>query len=69
MVLHDHETKVDRILFVLMGLFLLYRTLSSGFWRSFNFQAKFSFIIIKFIMRDLTHCLKLVPLSFVMAEN
>ena len=43
MVFHDHQTTTGRILSVLIGLFLLCRTLSSGFWRSFNFQSQVQF--------------------------
>ena len=38
MILHDHQITTIRILSVLIDFFLICRTLSNGFWRSFNFQ-------------------------------
>ena len=43
MVLHDRQTTTVRILSILIGLFLLCRTLSNGFWKSFNFQSQVQF--------------------------
>ena len=43
MILHDHHTTTIRILLVLIEFFLIWRTLSSGFWKSFNFQGQVHF--------------------------
>ena len=43
MIFHDHQTTTIRILSVLIELFLICRTLGSGFWKSFNFQGQVQF--------------------------
>ena len=54
MVLHDHQTTTIRILSVLIGFFSFVELLAVGFEGASTFKAKFSFIIVKFIMN---HCL------------
>ena len=43
MILDDHRITTIRILLVLIEFFLLCRTLSDEFWRSFNFQGQVHF--------------------------
>ena len=57
MVLHDHQTTTVRILPVIIGLFSFGELLVVDFGGVSTFKVMFSFIIVKFIMRDLTHCL------------
>ena len=57
MVLHDHQTTTVRILLDLIGLFSFAELLVVDFGGVSTFKVMFSFIIVKFIMRDLTHYL------------
>ena len=58
MILHDHHITTIRILSVLIDFFFSFaELLAMGFGGASAFKAKFIFIIVKFIMRDLTHCL------------
>ena len=52
MVLYDHQTTIIRILSV-----LIVELSSMGFGGASTFKVKFNFIIVKFIMKDLIHCL------------
>ena len=57
MVLHDHQTIIVRILTFLIELFSFAELSTLGFGGVSTFKAKFNFIIVKFITRDLIRCL------------
>ena len=64
MVLRDHQTTTVRILSFLIGLFLLRRTLNSGFWRSFNFQSQVQFHIHQIHHEIFNPFLVISPIKF-----
>ena len=43
MIIHDHQTTTIGILPVLIELFIICRTLNSGFWTNFNLQGQVQF--------------------------
>ena len=58
MILHDYQITTIIILLVLIEFFFSFaKLLAVGFGGALTFKAKFIFIIVKFIMRDVTHCL------------
>ena len=64
MILHDYQTTTIGILSVLIGLFLLCRTLRSGFLRSLNFQGQVQFHNFQIHHRIFNSLLVINPITF-----